>query len=75
MMLTELKPLLQNLSRADKLRAMHFLITELLVEEEDAASLLKEGVTYPSWSPYDSVGAAKVLLEALKEAERVEHSS
>jgi hypothetical protein len=67
MSISELLPLLQSLPRADKLRIVQFLATEL-VREEGADVLLPGGV-YPVWSPYDAYGAA-AALEKMLEAER-----
>ncbi len=58
----ELLTQLQNLSRADKLRAVQFLVHELAVEED---ALLAPGVQYEVWSPYDAPGAAQTLLVML----------
>lgn len=69
---TELLPSLKELSRADKLRAMQFLVFEL-AREEDA--LFKPGVSYPVWSPYESFEAANVLLDALKAEEKIQHDA
>jgi len=60
MSINELLPSLRDLDRADKFRAMQFLIHELAKEE----ALLNK-TSYPVWSPYDSFEAANVLLEAL----------
>ena len=64
MTVTELLPTLKNLSRADKLRIMQFLVIEL-AKEEDA--LLQPGATYTVWSPYNSHEAAHKLAELLEE--------
>jgi hypothetical protein len=66
MSVTELLPTLRELSRADKLRVMHFLVEEL-ARAEDA--LLTPGASYPVWSPYDAHEAAKTLLGVLAGAE------
>ncbi len=63
MSFTELVPALQDLTRADKLRAVQFLVIELAKEEN---ALLKPYASYPIWSPYESFDAAKMLLDALK---------
>jgi hypothetical protein len=63
MSLDELMPSLRELNRADKFRAMQFLVNELAREEE---TLLKAGAEYPVWSPYASYEAADALLDALK---------
>jgi hypothetical protein len=64
MTLKELLTPLGNLDRADKIRAMQFLVSEIAKEEE---ALMDTSATYPMWTPYDSFGAAKTLLQALKE--------
>lgn len=63
MSLNELLPTLKGLPRADKLRIMQFLISELAREE---GALLEADAQYPVWSPYDSFDAAGTLLNALK---------
>jgi hypothetical protein len=45
---------------------MQFLISELAQQELD---LLKPGMSYPVWSPYDAVEAADAMLQVLKDAE------
>ncbi|MEW6212781.1 MAG: hypothetical protein AB1631_30930 [Acidobacteriota bacterium] len=62
MAVAELLPALKELPRADKLRVMQFLLSELAREEGD---LLEAGAEYPVWSPYDSFEAASTLLNAL----------
>lgn len=57
--------MLQNLSRADKLRVIEFLASELAKEE--TLSLLKDGQTYEVWSPYDAFEAENVLGKMLEE--------
>ena len=64
MSVTELLPSLHQLSRADKLRVMQFLVDDLAREE----SLLQEGRTYDVWSPHDALGAAETLQAVLNEA-------
>ncbi len=61
---------LRELSRADKLHVMQFLISELVQQELD---LLKPGMSYPVWSPYNAVDAADAMLEVLKNAESEDH--
>ncbi len=63
MSVAELLPTLKELPRADKLRIMQFLISELAREE---GALLEAGAEYTVWSPYDSFEAAGALLNALK---------
>ncbi|NJL41638.1 MAG: hypothetical protein HC899_36845 [Leptolyngbyaceae cyanobacterium SM1_4_3] len=62
----ELFPALRNLSRADKLRVMQFLIAELARDEEPS---LQPGATYSVWSPLNSHEAAHKLGQLL-ESER-----
>lgn len=59
---TELLTELQSLSRADKLRAVQFLVNELAVEEE---ALMAPGAHYEIWSPYDAPAAAQTQLDLL----------
>jgi hypothetical protein len=63
MAVTELFPTLRNLPRADKLKVMQFLVTELAHEEEP--SLLPDA-TYPIWSPLNSHEAAQTLAQLLE---------
>lgn len=60
---TELLIHLKHLDRADKLRVIQFLLTELATEE---GVLLKPGMNYPVWSPYNSYEAAQQMLELLQ---------
>ena len=53
---------LSKLNHIEKLRVVQYLINEMAVEEE---SLLKSGVTYEAWSPFDSAGAAQTLQAML----------
>lgn len=61
--LKELLPALAELDRIDKLRAMHFLISELA---KDESLELGRDVIYPVWSPFDSFEAAQTLLGVLQ---------
>lgn len=54
---------LRRLNRADKLRAMQVLVTELAVEED---TLLMPGATYELLMPYGNEAAAQVLAEFLE---------
>jgi len=60
---TDLLPVLQELPRADKLRAVQFLVFELA--QEEGVALLVAGGTYPIWTPYHAFEAATTLLNAL----------
>ncbi len=58
-LLTDLK----RLDRADKLRVMQFLLIELVIDE---GALLKPGMIYPVWSPYNSYRTAQQMLGLLQ---------
>lgn len=59
MTMIELLPTLSELNRVEKLRVMHYLVTELEKDE----NILPPG-EYPFWTPYDSYGAAEALMKA-----------
>ena len=63
MQFSELLPLLHQLPRADKFRAVQFLTTELA---QDEVGLLP-GTEYPIWSPFDAHDAAATLTQYLRE--------
>jgi hypothetical protein len=67
MIVTDLLPVLQNLSPADKLRVIEFLQSELAKEE--TLTLLKNGQSYEIWSPYDAFEAENILGKMLAEGE------
>ena len=69
--LTDLLPMLHQLSRTEKLQVMEFLGSELAREEAD---LLKHKVTYPILSPYDAFEAADIMLKALEAAKNNDHA-
>ncbi|MBI5829350.1 MAG: hypothetical protein HZB20_07370 [Chloroflexi bacterium] len=71
MSLTEILPNLQKLERADKLRAIQYLIVELA--KEDGVSLLLPQVTYPIWTPLNSFKAADSLLKVLRDEGDAKH--
>ena len=62
MSLSELMPVLQTLSRADKFRLVRLLVSDL---EEEPQSLVTPGGAYPVWSPLGADEAAAVLLREL----------
>ncbi|MBN3888291.1 MAG: hypothetical protein HWQ43_03640 [Nostoc sp. JL31] len=68
MSVVDLFPTLHNLSRADKLKVMQFLVQELATEE---ALSLQPGVIYHVWSPYNSHEAANKLAALLEEDRQV----
>jgi hypothetical protein len=61
----ELLNTLQGLKRADKLYIVQVLVSELAQQETD---LIKQGQSYPIWSPYDAFEAANTMLEVLQAA-------
>jgi hypothetical protein len=63
MSFAEMMPELQALPRADKLRAIQFLATELAREER--VDLLPAGASCPIWSPFDAFDAARTLMQLL----------
>lgn len=67
----ELLDELYKLSRADKLHVIQFLVSELT---QGGPDLLKTGMAYPVWSPYDAFEAAGKMLEVLKAAEIKDHA-
>lgn len=56
---------LRKLNRADKIRAIQVLASELASEED---LLLTPGARYDIWSPYDAPAAAEALLAMLDDA-------
>ncbi|ETW92298.1 MAG: hypothetical protein ETSY1_44270 [Candidatus Entotheonella factor] len=70
MVSTDLLSALRTLNRADKLHVMQFLISELAQQEVD---LLKPGMSYPVWSPYNAIDAADAMLQVLKNAEAADN--
>ena len=70
MLLNELLPTLQTMSRTDKLRLLQFLVFELAQEEN--IEWLEPNVAYPIWTPYNAFEAADTLLKVL-EAEKDAH--
>lgn len=56
-------PTLSRLTRAEKLKVMQFLVTELAREEEPA---LESEATYSIWLPLNSHEAAKKLAQPLE---------
>lgn len=66
MSLEQLVQELHSLSRADKLRVVQLLVSDLAADE---ASVLTQA-QYEVWSPSDSGEAARVLLHMLDEDQR-----
>ncbi len=63
---------LRKLSRADKLRAMQVLVTELSAEEE---AWLIPGAAYEIVTPYGNETAAQVLYDVLQAAEAADNKA
>ena len=62
MTMTELMPLLRQLSRAEKLHVMQCLVSDLT---QDESELIRQGMSYPVWSPYDAFDSADTMLKVL----------
>lgn len=62
MSLTELLPASHALPRADKLRLMQVLVTEIASQDAVALPITD---TPPIWTPYDAYDAAATLLQVL----------
>ena len=65
MSVDELLPELRSLSRADRLRVVQVLVTELAREE--GVALLEPERVYPVWTPYGAFEAAATLDQALRQ--------
>jgi len=72
MVSAELLNTLRTLNRAEKLHVLQVLVSELAQEEE--ATLLRPGLAYPVWSPYDAHEAADAMLTVLKAAKPEDHA-
>lgn len=68
----ELLPMLRNLSRADKIRAIQLLADELAREE--VIPLLAAAAEFPIWTPFNAFDAAEKLFDEVK-MERTDHAS
>ena len=71
MSLTELLPLIRTLSDSEKAQLFAMLKAELA--GEDSITPLEHDKTYPVWTPYGAFGAARVLMDALQEAQQHDH--
>ena len=71
MVSVELLNNLRAVTRAQKLHVLQVLVSELAQEEAD---LLKPGLAYPVWSPYDAGEAAATMLKMLKATEPEDHA-
>jgi hypothetical protein len=61
--LPDLVPAVRALSRADKLRLIQLLVTDLAREE--GVPLHEPSAPYPVWTPHHAFDAAAVLLREL----------
>lgn len=52
---------LRQLNRAEKLRVVQLLVNQIAEEE-----LILTGTEYEVWSPYDTPGAAAILMDMLE---------
>jgi len=68
MSLTELLPLIRTLSTSEKAQLFDLLKAELAGEDNIAP--LEHEKTYSLWTPYGAFGAARVLMDALQEAQQ-----
>jgi hypothetical protein len=71
MSLTELIPIIRALSDREKAQLFAMLKAELA--GEDSITPLEHEKTYSVWTPYGAYGAARVLLNALQEAQQHDH--
>jgi hypothetical protein len=65
MTLSEIMPSIQSLPRADKLRLIQLLATDIARDEGIVLDLADK--TVPIWSPHDSFQGAATLLTVLNE--------
>ena len=63
MSLTDLLPAIHALPRADKLRLMQVLVSEIVSEE--AIAMPPTETPHAIWTPYDAYDAAATLLQVL----------
>lgn len=73
MPLTELVPLIKDLSYSDKLLLLNFLVAELLKESGLVPLDVQDSDQVTSQGLYDSFEAAAVLAKALTEEKVVTH--
>ena len=71
MSLTELIPIIRTLSNSEKAQLFDMLKAELA--GEDSIAPLEHDKTYPLWTPYGAFGAARVLMDALQDAQQQDH--
>ena len=71
MSFTELISIIRTLSNSEKMQLFDLLKAELA--GEDSIAPLEHDKTYPMWTPYGAFGAARVLMNALQEAQQHDH--
>lgn len=64
--LLQLFPLVQSLTRDDKLRLIQLLAVDVANQDVDA---LQQDASYPVWTPLNAVDAAAAMLVELDRAE------
>ncbi len=64
MSLSELIPLINNLSQPDKLSLFKLLVTQIPDAELQVIFSASE---YPVWSPYDATEAANILMQMIQD--------
>lgn len=64
MSLSELIPLVNNLSQSDKLSLFKLLVVQIPDAELQVIFSASE---YPVWSPYDATEAANILMQMIRD--------
>jgi hypothetical protein len=67
MSLSELIPLVNNLSQSDKLSLFKLLATQVPDPELQAIFSASE---YPVWSPYDATEAVHILMQMIQDEQK-----
>jgi hypothetical protein len=67
MSLSELIPLVNNLSQSDKLSLFKLLSAQVPDSELQAIFSASE---YPVWSPYDAMEAANILMQMIQDEQK-----
>jgi hypothetical protein len=67
MSLSELIPLVNNLSQSDKLSLFKLLAAQVPNAELQAIFSASE---YPVWSPYDATEAANILMQMIQDEQK-----
>jgi hypothetical protein len=67
MSLSELIPLVNNLSQSDKLSLFKLLATQVPDAELQAIFSASE---YPVWSPYDAAEASNILMQMIQDEQK-----